>query len=256
MPHVRRSERLKELNLVLAISSCMHAKGSGRMTNEARAMTLDANKRNQGICPQAVRAKNTRRAVSLDEGLLGLLKRRDPRAASLLVKRYRDRLFSIAARICKDPADAEEVLQDVYMIVLKNIDRFQEKSALGTWLHRITVNTSLMKLRGRRRWRECTVFVEDVEAVEMRLESEGATGPRQHERSPEDILMSMECCERILKEVDGLPEFYRSVLEMRVLGLSTKETSRVLNASPAAVKSRLHRCRSMMRKRLEPHLAF
>ena len=215
--------------------------------NEMQTRGSDKSKGSQSACPESGRRGKAGKSVTVEKWLLDLLKSRDPEAPKVLMRKYRDKLLSVANRICNDPADAEEVLQDVYMTVFEKIDRFEERSTLGTWLYRITVNTALMKVRSQRFVQKNTVSMGDGTATH--LANKDGLFPREFLRSPEDTLMSIELCEQILVAVENLPNVYRSVLLLRgIQGLSIKETSKLLNVSPAAIKSRLHRSRSLIEK--------
>ena len=203
----------------------------------------------QNDCPESKRTSKAGESATMEKELLGLLTRRDPEAPMILMRRYHDRLLSVATRICNDPADAEEVLQDVYMTALRKIDRFEERSTLGTWLYRITVNTALMKVRSQRLVQKNSVPMGDGTATHFKQDD--GLFLRESQRSPEDTLMSIELCEHILATVGTLPDVYKRVLLQRgIKGLSIKETSKLLNVTPGAIKSRLHRSRSLLRTRL------
>jgi RNA polymerase sigma-70 factor (ECF subfamily) len=170
-----------------------------------------------------------------------------------MMRKYHDRLFSVANRICNNPADAEEILQDVYMTALNKIDRFEQRSTLATWLYRITVNTALMKLRSRKLVQKNTVPMDDGNVALG--ESEKGRFSGEQEMSPDDRFMTVELCEQVCETVESLPESYRSVFLLRgIQGLSTRETSEMLNVTPAAIKSRLHRSRHLIKERLNPYL--
>jgi RNA polymerase sigma-70 factor (ECF subfamily) len=185
--------------------------------------------------------------------LLEGLKNGDQEAVKTLMRKYHDRLFAVANRICNNPADAEEILQDVYMTALNKIDRFEQRSTLATWLHRITVNTALMKLRNQRLVHKNSVPMDDVHVALAESRSGVLSG--EGVGSPDDTFMSTELCEQVRDTVEGLPEVYRNVFLLRgIQGLSTKETGRILNVTPAAIKSRLHRSRTLIKERLDPYL--
>ena len=104
-----------------------------------------------GVHSSAVRPGRRKRGTDNPERrILELLKKGDEEALREIIGKYHEKLFSVANRICNNPADAEEILQDVYMVALSKIDRFEERSTLSTWLYRITVNAALMKLRSQR----------------------------------------------------------------------------------------------------------
>lgn len=190
-----------------------------------------------------------RRGGSKQKNLVALLRQRHPDALRNVMEKYNDKLFAVANRICRNPADSEEVLQDVYMTALNKIDSFEERSSLSTWLYRITVNAALMKLRAQR-YSKSTVSLDITPP--NHAEDEVCAGLDGAEESPLDRLVSRELHGEIEKAVSGLPEIYRTVFLLRDLnGYSIKETSKILKTTPAAVKSRLHRSRQYLRERLK-----
>jgi len=193
-----------------------------------------------------------RRGAEDEKVLITLIKYHDAMGLRILMKRYHEKLFAVANRICNNPADAEEVLQDVYMIALNKIDKFEERSTLSTWLYRITVNAALMKLRSQR-FTKNTITVENLTS----LQSDEETLMRFDEeaRSPDDSLLTRELCSRIQESVETLPEIYQNVFFLRdIQGFSIKETSEMLQTTPAAIKSRLHRSRFFLQEKLKPYL--
>ena len=187
-----------------------------------------------------------------EAALLLLLKQGDPEGLQYIKRKYHDKLYSVAYRICNNHPDAEEVLQDVYMTTVQKIDRFEGRSTLATWLYRITVNAALMKRRSQRH-SKAMVSLESVGPFlgqdENVLRFDGQA------RSQDDLLMVKELYGKIQEIVDSLPKIYQSVFSLRDLqGYSIKETSRILNTTPAAIKSRLHRGRFFIKEELRRYL--
>lgn len=187
-----------------------------------------------------------------EKQLVQQLKNKDPLAIGKIMKKYNEKLFSVANRICNNPADAEEVLQDVFMIAMNKIDRFEERSTLSTWLYRITVNTSLMKLRSQR-MNKSTVPMDNL--TTLLSDEENSLRFDEESKSPDDTLLTKELYSHIKDSVETLPEIYQDVFFLRdVQGFSIKETSKMLRTTPAAVKSRLHRSRYYLQEKLKPYL--
>lgn len=188
-----------------------------------------------------------------ETALLDLLKQGDTEGLKQIKRKYHDKLYSVAYRICNNHPDAEEVLQDVYLTAVQKIDRFEERSTLATWLYRITVNAALMKRRSQRH-SKAMVSLESVGPFlgqdENVLRFDGQA------RSQDDLLMVKELYGKIQEIVDSLPEIYQSVFSLRDLhGYSIKETSKILKTTPAAIKSRLHRGRFFIKEELGRYLA-
>jgi RNA polymerase sigma-70 factor (ECF subfamily) len=162
-----------------------------------------------------------------------------------LVNRYSSKAFSLASRLTRNQEDAEEVLQDVFVTVYRKIDGFEGKSSFSSWLYRITVNSALMKLR--RRKRDQTTSIEEVipqlqNSPHLRTseqaEGDAATLRAQLNAALEDAIRK-------------LPDDYRPVFILRDIdGLTSREVSKILQLTVPAVKSRLHRSRLMLRRRL------
>ncbi len=185
--------------------------------------------------------------------LLRLLKQADPDGLHYIKRKYHDKLYSVAYRICNSHPDAEEVLQDVYMTAVQKIDRFEERSTLATWLYRITVNAALMKRRSQRHSKSMV----PLESVGPFLgQADNVLRFDEEARSQDDLLMVKELYGKIEEIVGSLPEIYQDVFSLRDLqGYSIKETSKILNTTPAAIKSRLHRGRFFIKEELKRYLA-
>lgn len=169
--------------------------------------------------------------------------------------RYATRVYRVAYGITRSAADAEEVVQDVFLTLFRKIGAFEGRAALGTWLYRVATNAALLRRRGKRH--ELEVKLEDV------LPTFREDGHREGDRaflladwsdSPEQALLSRETRAIVNRAVDALPEHYRAVLVLRdVEGLSNEEVAVALGESIASVKSRLHRARMAVRERLTRH---
>jgi RNA polymerase sigma-70 factor (ECF subfamily) len=203
--------------------------------------------------PRAVKAARRKPQTDRNEKrLLEMLKKGDQEALRVIMQKYHDKLFSVANRLCNNPADAEEILQDVYMIALNKIDRFEGRSTLSTWLYRITVNAALMKLRSQRS-SKTTIPIDGFTA--LLGEEENVLRFDKETRAPDETLLSKELYEKIGDSVETLPEIYQSVFYLRdVQGYSIKEASEMLHTTPAAVKSRLHRSRFFLREKLGSYM--
>src|SRR5260370_38660851 len=89
--------------------------------------------------------------------LVARLRARDPGALEVLMERHASRVFRVAVGITRNEADAEEVVQDVFLSLFENIAAFQERAALGTWLYRVTITPALLPPRGQGGPLEATV---------------------------------------------------------------------------------------------------
>jgi RNA polymerase sigma-70 factor (ECF subfamily) len=163
-----------------------------------------------------------------------------------LLNRYSEKVHNLSIRITRSEEDAEEVLQDVFVTVYNKINKFEGKSAFSSWLYRITVNTSFMKLRKRKQ--NSAISMEEVSPGVR----ENWVGVRSDSSDVNYICSRHELREELEKAIAKLPEEYRVIFVLRdVDGLSNQEVGEILNLSVPAVKSRLHRSRLMLRKRLQ-----
>jgi RNA polymerase sigma-70 factor, ECF subfamily len=178
--------------------------------------------------------------------LVRRLKRGDEQALKIIMDKYHDRLRAVSSGICDNPEDVEEVLQDVFLTLLSKGDRFEGRSSLFTWLYRITVNHSLMKIRKHRTARHHSIL--DPFLSLLGIDNHDSSGER---KNPEELLLAKETRKRVLSAMNGLPEHYRTVFQLRdIWGLTTREASESLNITNTSVKSRLHRCRAHISRNL------
>jgi RNA polymerase sigma-70 factor (ECF subfamily) len=169
----------------------------------------------------------------------------------LVFREYAPRIYNLARRMLGSDSDAEDVTQDVLVQVIRNLGSFRGESALSTWLHRITVNAALAH-RHKRAVREGHHRREPVETF---VEDDHRDAPvRRWSVGPEEQALNRETQRLIEEAITRLPETYRDVFVLAdVEGLPNAETGELLGLSVAAVKSRLHRARLLMRKALAPH---
>ena len=191
-------------------------------------------------------------AIDTDLALAQLIRAGSPAGLEALMEAYAPRVFRLAHGVTRNAADAEEVVQDVFLTVARKIGDFEGRSALGTWLYRITVNTAPNKRRGKRS--EVEVFLE--EHLPRFTEDGHREGDRSFlladwSRTPEEALLSEEGRAAVNRAIDTLPPTYRAVLVLRdIEGLSNEEAADALGESIASVKSRLHRARMALREQL------
>ena len=170
----------------------------------------------------------------------------DVEAFEKLVRQYDRQVFRIAQHITQNREDAEDVVQDAFLKAYEKLDQFQGNSKFYTWLVRIAVNESLMRLRKRRTGRMVSID-EDVETDEGSMPRDLADWAPD----PEQMYGQSEMEEILRKTIQGLPPGFRVVFVLRdVEGLSTEETAESLGLSIPAVKSRLLRARLQLRERL------
>lgn len=184
--------------------------------------------------------------------LLDRLRTGDATALEALMGLYGTRVFRLAFSVTRNEADAEEIMQDVFLTVFRKYGTFEGRSALGSWIYRVTMNAALNKKRGRRA--EVETPLEDL------LPTFKEDGHREGDRSwvladwsqaPDRALMSAEATAAVNAALDRLPPHYRAVVVMRdVEGLSNEDVAEALGESVPMIKSRLHRARMALREQL------
>ena len=180
--------------------------------------------------------------------LITTLKKKDPQAFEHLIQRYGSMLHKVASRIVGED-EARDVLQDTWLTVYRNIDSFGGQAALATWLYRIVVNMSLTHLRHRSR---SDTIRSDLSRSHFVQATDDSAQTCEQNTPPEDALLRRESARLLRREIDRLPEVYRSVLiASEIHELSHPETAELLDLSISAVKTRVFRARSYLRKSLE-----
>ena len=170
----------------------------------------------------------------------------DLEAFNALVSRYERKIYRLAKHITQNDEDAEDVLQETFLKAYEHLGDFQGQSKFYTWIVRIGVNESLMKLRKRKSDRTVPLD-EPVDTGEDTVAREIAVW----EENPEQRYSREELGKILDEAVDTLRPAFRTVFVLRdIEELSTEETAEALNISIPAVKSRLLRARLQLREKL------
>ncbi len=174
--------------------------------------------------------------------IIALAKKGDHKAQSILVNRYSGRVYNLALRILHNKEEAEDVLQDTFLTVINKLDMFDGRSSLFTWIYRIATNSALMTLR-KKKIRRNNIKSNDFDPEQQEIEN-----LVDWSQDPTMSLDNDEIRELIDKAMNTLKEKYRTVFILRdIEGLSTRETSKVLNITEENVKIRLLRARQSLR---------
>jgi RNA polymerase sigma-70 factor, ECF subfamily len=186
-----------------------------------------------------------------DLDLVQASKNGDVAAFEQLVRRYDRKLFRIAHSVTHNREDSQDVVQETFLKAYQHLAEFRGDSQFSTWLIRITLNQSLMKLRKQRRTREVSLD-EDFGTDEDVLPQEVIDWAP----NAEELYSVSELRNILLKTIEELRPILRAVFVLQDLeGLSTEQTAEVLNLSQSAVKSRLWRARLQLRELLNKYFS-
>ena len=151
-----------------------------------------------------------------------------------------ERLRSVALRILRDPTEAEDAVQDAFVSACRNLSSFRGQARLSTWLHRIVYNAALMRLRSRRRRRDCS--------LEQDLE-----GSLQADvRAPDDEIAQRQRCSELLRAASQLDARSLELLAARYFrDEPLSKIARRQRITRGAAKTRVHRARASLRAIVE-----
>ena len=170
------------------------------------------------------------------------------KAYDKIVEIYQKKIYGLSFNLTRNQMDAQDVTQEVLLTLFRKIKLFQGKSAFSSWVYRITVNASYMRLRSKKK--EPNVSIDEL------MPSFNSSGFQQEKiqdwsEDTQSLIFNNETRDEINKAVDLLPEKEKIVFLLRdIEGLSTEKTGEILDLTVPAVKSRLHRARLFLRKKL------
>jgi RNA polymerase sigma-70 factor (ECF subfamily) len=183
----------------------------------------------------------TSQPSDLDYAVLRRVARGDQAALAELIRRHQGRLYQVAYRLLRDPLEAEDALQEVFLKVVEHAHRFEPQASVRAWLHRITANHCLNLLR--RRHPQESLDQDNAPA----LAAAGAT--------PLEALEEQDLSRRLEELLEALPENQRRALVLkRFAGLTYQEIADEMGLSPQAVDGLLKRARQFLKKALQDYL--
>ena len=187
-------------------------------------------------------------AVALDDAELARrISASDQAAFEMLMRQHNSKLFRVARSILKDDAEAEDTLQDAYLDAYRHMGQFRGGARLGTWLVRIVINHSLMRLRKQKRHRVVVSFSGDATDAE-RVQADVAD---DNAEPPPSTTLRAEVRRMLERRIDELPVAFRTVFVMRdVEDMTVQETAECLAIPAATVRTRLFRARALLRQSL------
>jgi RNA polymerase sigma-70 factor (ECF subfamily) len=170
--------------------------------------------------------------IGWEGALIQRARRGDSHAFERLYREYSGRVYGLCLRMTRDPAAAEDCTQEAFINAWRALDRFETRSAFGTWIHRIAVNVVLGKRRRVSFGNETSIEPADLEASEWSFD----TPVEENE---------------IEEAIARLPEGARDVLVLSgIYGYSHMETAQMLGIAEGTCKAQLHRARKLLAERL------
>jgi RNA polymerase sigma-70 factor (ECF subfamily) len=166
-------------------------------------------------------------------------------AFEALMRRHNRRLYRLARATLRNDADAEDALQEAYLLAFRKLDRFRGESTLATWLSRLVLNECIGRLRRSARRDNVVPMVAAPADTELDTMAISAT------EAPDDAAQRGEMRTLLERKLDALPQDFRTVFVLRsVEELSVEETAALLGLPGATVRSRHFRARSLLRESL------
>ena len=222
------------LGLFLATSVRMRLTG-------AHAVQAPGGRRADSIDQEPERGVSSPPSGTLtDEEVVGRVRAGDTHLFEVLMRRYNQRLYRAARAILQNDEEAEDAVQQAYLNAYRHLSQFEGRARFSTWLTRIAVHEALAR---RRRARRYPIAVSD----DQRIERAASAAP-----DPERQTYASELGMLLESALAALPHGYRSVFMLREIdGLNTAESAQQLRLSEGAVKTRLHRARDLLKRKLQ-----
>lgn len=178
------------------------------------------------------------------------LRKHDPNVIDEFVQHFSRPLFGVILNYTRNPSDAEEILQDTLLKVIRKIETFRQESDVWPWMKRIAINNSIMWLRKHRTALQSETQLEDVlphfshdGSIEFPVASWSI--------DPEEMVLNSELSGQLYDAIQSLPFEYRVPMVLRdVEGYSIKQISSLLGLKEATTKTRIHRARLFVREKL------
>lgn len=193
---------------------------------------------------------NTAELVAPSEDDASLVQRivaGDQAAFELLMRRYNRRLYRIARAALRNPTDAEDALQDAYLLAYQSLHQFRGDASLSTWLSRLVLNECLGRLRRFNRRQNVVPMVNSPTELDAVADGESTL--------PEQIADRAQFRALVEAKLDELPQDFRIAFVLRSIEeLSVEETARILDIPEATVRSRHFRAKSLLRESLAREL--
>jgi len=181
-----------------------------------------------------------------DAELVRRARDRDEAAVRSIIRSNNRRLYRLARGILRNHSEAEDVVQETYVLAFTHLNSFRGDSSFATWLGRIAINEAVGRLRRQRPGVEWTTLEPGV------LEAQVIPFPSSAVTDPEKTMAQRQIQHVVEQAIDELPEVFRIVFIARVIeGMNVEETAEVLGLKAETVKTRLHRARAILRDNVE-----
>ena len=166
-----------------------------------------------------------------------------------LINRYEKRLYNFGLRMCRNAGDAEDLVQETFLNVVRYVERFRFETKFKNWLYRIAASVCIKKRRRSKYAPEHEISLDEIVPQEAAI---AASRLPDWATVPLPQLLNEELGRVIHDGIHALPAHYRLVVNLRdIEGFSTEETARILDIKAANVKVRLHRARHFLRQKLQ-----
>lgn len=183
---------------------------------------------------------------TLEKRLARLARKGDTQAFAEIVGLYKDKIFHLANRMLSNRHEAEDVVQDTFLRVYRNLARYNEEQKFSTWIYRIGTNLCIDRLRKRKLGYSLDAGMNDQQGID------GYTMIPSDDRTPESYLFVSETQQMVHNAIESLPAKYKTIVVLRYLNdMSLQEISDVLDMPVTTIKTRVHRGREFLRKKLE-----
>src|SRR3981189_3094933 len=202
--------------------------------------------RNRPNAPDASASRQSTKPVTEAEAI-GLAQAGDAAAFEFLYHLHGRRVYALCLRMVNNPADAEDLMQEAFLQLFRKIGTFRGESAFSTWLHRMTVNVVLMRLRKKSL---------PTDSLEEALEPDGEnSGPKRDVGAPDLRLSGAVDRVNLERSIEKLPPGYRTVFVLHdVQGYEHNEIADIMGCSVGNSKSQLHKARPRLRDLLQEEL--
>ena len=168
-----------------------------------------------------------------------------------LVNRYEKSLYNFGLRMCDNPSDAEDMVQDTFLNVFKYLEGFRYETKFRNWLYRVATSACLKKKRRSKYAPDRELSLDEFLPAD---ESAASTDLPRWASQPLEQVLDGELAGVIRQALLDLPEKYRLVVVLRdVEGFTTQESAEILNLTPTNIKVRLHRARLFLREALKSY---